>query len=293
MPIRHALLALLVVAIWGFNFTIIKMSVIAMPPMLAAALRFTFTAFPVILFIKPPKTSWWLIIGFGLSFDFALYALLNFSFHVGMQAGLASVVLQVQAFFTFLLAFLLLGERPRLVQILGGAVAFAGIGVIIFERMEGAAFVPILFTIAAAVAWALANVIARKGGHINPVALTVWGALVGAVPLYGLSFWLEGGLEPLIEVVTHPSWNVAIMIGFLAYPASLLGVIIWNWLLGKHPASVVAPFTLLVPITGLLSGWLMLGERITSLEMVGGALVVAGLGVTLIKRKRPTDLTPT
>ena len=150
MPIRHILLALLVVAIWGFNFVVIKLSVEALPPILAAALRFCAAAFPAVLFVRPPKAPAWIVIGFGLSFGFALYAFLNLSIAWGMPAGLSSLVLQTQAFFTMALAFFLLGERPRRVQLLGAAIAFAGIAVIGVKRLADALLLPLGMTLLAA-----------------------------------------------------------------------------------------------------------------------------------------------
>ncbi|RYE54791.1 MAG: hypothetical protein EOP18_06935, partial [Rhizobiaceae bacterium] len=158
MPIRHILLALLVVAIWGFNFVVIKLSVEALPPILAAALRFSAAAFPAILFVRPPKAPAWIVIAFGLSFGFALYAFLNLSIAWGMPAGLSSLVLQTQAFFTMAMAFVLLGERPSRFQVIGAGIAFLGIGVIAVEHIEGAGFVPLLMVLLAALAWGLANV---------------------------------------------------------------------------------------------------------------------------------------
>ena len=284
MPIRHILLALLVVAIWGFNFVVIKLSVEALPPILAAALRFCAAAFPAVLFVRPPKVSAWIVIGFGLSFGFALYAFLNLSIAWGMPAGLSSLVLQTQAFFTMAMAFALLGERPSKFQIIGAGIAFLGIGVIAVERIEGAGFVPLLMVLLAALAWGLANVLTKKAGKVNAIAFTVWGSLAAPLPLFALSFITEGG-DTILAALAGFSWSDAALIAFLAYPATLLGGGIWSWLLGRHPASVVAPFTLLVPITGLLSGYLVLGETITGIEIVGGLLVIAGLVVTLRKSR--------
>ncbi|MBO9588709.1 EamA family transporter [Devosia sp.] len=284
MPIRHILLALLVVAIWGFNFVVIKLSVEALPPILAAALRFSAAAFPAILFVKPPKAPAWLVIAFGLSFGFALYAFLNLSIAWGMPAGLSSLVLQTQAFFTMAMAFVLLGERPSKFQVIGAGIAFLGIGVIAFERIEGAGFVPLLMVLLAALAWGLANVLTKKAGKVNAIAFTVWGSLAAPLPLFALSFATEGS-DAISAAFAGFSWSDAALIAFLAYPATLLGGGIWSWLLGRHPASVVAPFTLLVPITGLLSGYLVLGETITAIEIVGGMLVITGLVVTLRKSK--------
>ncbi len=285
MPIRHVLLALLVVAIWGFNFVVIKLSVEALPPVLAAALRFAAAAFPALLFVRPPRTKWWLVVGFGLSFGFALYACLNLSIAWGMPAGLASLVLQTQAFFTMAMAFVLLGERPSRFQVIGAAIAFAGIAVIGAEHFGGAGPVPLLMTLLAAVAWGLANVLTKKAGRMIAVAFTVWGSLAAPLPLLALSLMTEGWPE-ISAAISHFSWADAGLVAFLAYPATLLGGGIWSWLLGRHPASVVAPFTLLVPITGLASGYLVLGERVTGVEVLGGLLVIAGLIVTLQRTRK-------
>lgn len=283
MPIRHILLALLVVAIWGFNFVVIKLSVEALPPILAAALRFAAAALPAVFFIRPPKAPFWLVVGYGMAFGFALYGFLNLSLAWGMSAGLSSLVLQTQAFFTMGLAFLLLGERPSRFQVGGALVAFAGIGIIALERMAATALVPLGMTLLAALSWGLANVLTKKAGRVNALAFTVWGALVAPIPLLGLSLLVEGP-HVVLGALQGFTWSDAALIAFLAYPATLLGGGIWSWLLGRHPASVVAPFTLLVPITGLLSGYLVLGEVITLVEVGGAVLVIAGLVITVIRR---------
>ncbi|MDB5615006.1 MAG: EamA family transporter [Devosia sp.] len=283
MPIRHVLLALLVVAIWGFNFVVIKLSVEALPPILAAALRFAAAAFPAVLFVRPPKAPFWLVVGYGLAFGFALYGFLNLSIAWGMSAGLSSLVLQTQAFFTMALAFVMLGERPTRFQVIGALVAFAGIGVIAVERMAATALLPLGMTLLAALSWGLANVLTKKAGRVNALAFTVWGALVVPLPLLGLSLFIEGP-EVIWAALSEFSWSDAGLIAFLAYPATLLGGAIWSWLLGRHPTTVVAPFTLLVPITGLLSGYLVLGEVITPIEIGGALLVIAGLVVTVLRR---------
>lgn len=286
MPLRHVLLALLVVAIWGFNFVVIKLSVEALPPILAAALRFCAAAIPAIFFIRPPRAPWPLVVGFGLALGFALYGFLNLSIAWGMSAGLSSLVLQTQAFFTMALAFVLLGERPNRFQVVGALVAFAGIGVIALERMAATALLPLGMTLLAALSWGLANVLTKKAGKVNALAFTVWGSLVAPLPLLGLSLLVEGS-QTVAAAMAGFGWQEAGLIAFLAYPATLLGGAIWNWLLGHHPASVVAPFTLLVPITGLLSGYLVLGETITPVEIGGAVLVIAGLVVTVMRRPIP------
>lgn len=283
MPLRHVLLAVLVVSIWGVNFAVMKMSVTALPPILAAALRFALAAFPAVLIVPMPRVNWSRIILFGLFFGFGLYSFLNFALFTGMSAGLTSVVLQVQAFFTMGFAFLLLGERPRRIQILGAGIALLGIFVIASERLEGSGLVSLLLVVAAAMCWGIANIISKRTRGADPVALTVWGALVATVPLFALSFAVEGietGWNAILSA-DLTTWGV---IAFLAYPATLLTLGIWNWLLRQHPASTVAPFSLLVPVTGPLFGWLLLGESVSVLEWAGGVLVVAGLVIPLMRR---------
>ncbi|QQR36694.1 EamA family transporter [Devosia oryziradicis] len=287
MPVRHILLALLVVAIWGFNFVIIKLSVEALPPILAAGLRFVAAALPAVFFIRPPKAPWWLVVGFGLSLGFALYGFLNLALAWGMSAGLSSLVLQTQAFFTMALAFMLLGERPSRFQVVGALVAFAGIGVIAIERLAATALLPLGMTLMAALSWGLANVLTKMAGRVNALAFTVWGSLAAPVPLIALSLLVEGP-DVVLDALAGFGWRDAGLIAFLAYPATLLGGGIWSWLLGRHPASTVAPFTLLVPITGLLSGYLVLGETITPIEIGGAVLVISGLLVT-VWRGRPAE----
>lgn len=285
MPLRHIFLALLVVAIWGFNFVVIKLSVEAFPPILAAALRFAAAAFPAVLFVRPPKAPAVLVIGFGLTFGVALYGFLNLGLAWGMPAGLSSLVLQTQAFFTMVMAFLLLGERPSRYQVIGAAIAFAGIGVIASERLEVTNLLPLGLVLLAALSWGLANVLTKKAGKVNAIAFTVWGVLAAPLPLLALSLATEGW-PAIASALAGFSWTDAGLIAFLAYPATLLGGGIWSWLLGRHPASVVAPFTLLVPITGLASGYLVLGETITLLEVCGAGLVIAGLIVTLRRARK-------
>lgn len=290
MPLKHILLTLLVVAIWGFNFVPIKLSVEAMPPLLAAGLRFALAAFPAILFVKFPRTHWLFVAGFGLSFGVGLYVFLNFALANGMPAGLGSVVLQVQAFFTMLIAFAVLGERPRPVQLVGAAIAFGGIALIGWERFEGATFLPFVLTLGAALSWGSANVISKSAGPVNSLGLAAWGSVFATIPLIGMSLVIDGP-EPLVAMFVSPSlWDWS-LIAFIAYPATLFALATWSHLLSQHPASTVAPFTLLVPITGLGSGWLLLGETISPVEIAGGALVVAGIGVTVIRRRQAAQRT--
>ncbi|GHA24608.1 hypothetical protein GCM10007989_20340 [Devosia pacifica] len=285
MPVRDILLALVVVTIWGLNFTVIKLSVNEMPPILVAALRFFFAAFPAVLFVPRTVAPWRLVFSYGLLMGFALYALLNLSIYLGMPASLSSLVLQVQSIFTILLAFLVFNERPRRIQLLGITVALAGIVIIGNAHWQQTSIIPFLILILAAMAWGGANIVSKRAGAINMIAFTVWGNLIAAPMLFCLSLVIDGP-SAVWQALTNPNWQSAGLIAFLAYPATLMGFAIWSGLLQRHPTTSVAPFTLLVPVTGILGGVLILGESFAVADILGGVFVLAGLALIVVRLKR-------
>ncbi|WP_158541572.1 EamA family transporter [Pelagibacterium lacus] len=292
MPLREVLIALVVVAIWGFNFTVIKLSIDELPPLLVAALRFFFAAVPAIFFVPRPRAPWLLVAAYGLTMATALYALLNLALALGMSASLASLTLQMQVMFTIPIAFFMFGEVPRRLQLVGGAVAFGGIGVIALGQGVGAELVPLGIVMVAALFWGIANNLSKRAGAIPMLPFTVWGNFIGAIPLLLLSFTFEGG-PALLSHFTPPSLSAVMLIAFLAYPATLFGFAIWSWLLSRHSAASVAPFTLLVPVAGISSGVLILGEPIHAMDVAGGVLIFIGLVLSVIRIKpRQVPLNP-
>lgn len=280
MSPRDILLALCVVTVWGLNFVAIRWGVDEVPPLLLTALRYLFAAVPAVFFVKPPKVGLRLLVGYGMAIGFAQFGLLFFAIKLGMPAGLGSLVMQLQAFFTIGLAVLFLGERPAASQLVGAAVALAGIGVIGAERLDGAALLPLLMTIAAAFFWGVGNIATKQAGKVDMLAFVVWSALVPPIPLLACSLLIEGpGAIP--EAIAQLSWRGAGSLAFIAYASTLFGYGLWSLLLSKYPANMVAPFSLLVPIAGIGSAALLLGERISGLEIAGSALVFAGLLVNV------------
>ena len=276
MPITHLLLALAVVFVWGTNFVVIRLGLDAFAPYTFAALRYTFSFLPFIFFIPRPAMTWGKLALFGVMIGVGQFGLLFTAIKFGMPAGLASVVIQLQVFFTIGLAVLFLGERPSGSQLVGALVAFAGIGVIAVERMGGAALWPFLMTIAAAVCWGVANLLTKKAGRIDMLGFVVWSSLAPPIPLYVLSLIFEGpGAVPLaLSQITLVGIGSLLFIGWVS---TLFGYGAWSVLLGRYPASTVAPFALLVPVAGIGGATLILGERITGLELAGSLLVLVGL----------------
>lgn len=280
MPLRDILLALAVATVWGLSFIAIRWGVDEVSPLLLTALRYTFAALPAVFFIRPPKADWRIVVAYGFAIGVGQFGLLFLAIKLGMPAGLSSLVIQLQVFFTIGLAFLLFGERPTVSQIAGALIAFAGIGVIAIERLDGAALLPLVLTIVAAVCWGLGNTAGKKAGRVDMLSFVTWSALVPPIPLVLAAIALDGpGI--FADAFAHITWRGIGSIAFMSYAATLFGFGVWAWLLSRYPASQVTPFALFIPVVGIVSGALLLGEHITMLEVLGGAFVLVGLIVNV------------
>jgi len=276
MSPRDLILALFVVTVWGLSFIAIRWGVDEVAPLLMTALRYTFAALPAVFFARRPNVPWRVLILYGFAIGVGQFGLLFVAVKLGMPPGLGSLVVQLQVFFTMGLAVAFLGERPKPVQWLGALVAFAGIGVIGIERLEGAALIPLLMTVAAALCWGIGNTVTKRAGRIDMLGFVVWSSLVPPLPLFALSLVLEGpGAVP--AALQNITWLGGGSLLFMAWCATLFGYGTWSVLLARYPAGIVAPFALLVPISGIGAAALLLGEMISGLEVAGSVLVFAGL----------------
>lgn len=275
MSVRHILLALLVVVLLGFSFIAIRWGVDEVPPLTLTALRYLAAAVPAVFFVPRPQVRLPILLGYGLAIGVGQFGLLFVAIKLGMPAGLSSLVIQLQVFFTIFLAFYLFGERPKPVQVAGALVAFAGIGVIGLARLDGAALLPLLLTIVAAVCWGLGNMASKAAGRIDMLGFVVWSSLVPPIPLLVGSYLLDGpaAFTAILDMSPRAIGSVA----FMAWGATLLGFGLWAMLLSRYPANLVAPFALLIPVAGIGSAALLLGETVSGLEIAGSLLVFAGL----------------
>lgn len=291
MPLRDIALALSIMVVWGVNFVAIRWGVNEVPPVLLTSLRYVVAAVPAVFFVRRPQVALGILVGYGFAVGVGQFGLLFAAIKYGMPAGLASLVIQLQAFFTIGLAVMFLGERPQGLQLVGALVAFAGIGVIALERLGGAAVWPFIMTIGAAACWGVANLLTKKAGRIDMLGFVVWSSLVPPIPLYLLSLIFDGPGAVSLALSQITLWGIGSLL-FIGWISTVFGYGAWSMLLGRHPASTVAPFTLLVPIAGIGSAALLLGERITGLELVGSVLVFLGLllnvfGPRLMRRAAP------
>lgn len=276
MPPRDILLAIIVAGIWGLNFVAAHWAVAEMPPLLVAGLRYVIAVLPAIFLVKRPRVALSILVGYGLFVGAGQFGLLFSAIKLGMPAGLASMVVQIQVFLSIGLAVLFLGERPSRSTLIGALIAFGGIGVIAVERLEGAALLPLLLTLAAAASWGLANLITKKAGRIDMLAFVVWSSLIPPIPLFALSLMLDGPGAWSVGLTNLTLLGIGSLL-FIGWAGTIVGYGGWSMLLSRHPASTVAPFALLVPVTGILASAALLGETISGLEALGAVLVFLGL----------------
>lgn len=286
MPASHLLLAIAVVAVWGSNFVVIKWGLAELPPFLFATLRFALSAFPLLLFVRRPAVPWRTLAAFGLLLGPGQFGLLFLAMRADIAPGLASLAIQVQVFFTIGLAMLLGGERPRPLQYAALLVALAGMAVIAAHAqargpgVQTTAF-GLALVLAAALAWAGANMVAKSAGRVDMLGFMVWSSACAAPALAAISLAVEGpaAVAAGLRGAGLAAWSA---VAWQALGNTLFGYGAWNWLLARHPAATVAPTSLLVPVFGMAAAAALLGEAMPVWKLAATALVVGGLALNAV-----------
>lgn len=288
---RDLAAALAVVMIWGVNFVVMKFALRDFTPFQLGAARYVFAVLPLVLLIRWPNVAWKWVVGYGLLQGVGQFGILFFALKVGMTAALASVLQQTQVFWTALFGFVLLHERASRPLQVGMVLAALGLTCFAFNYVSpsaGAASATtalgFVLTLCAAAMWAMSNIVARRVqqtySDYSPLAFVVWSSLVAVLPFAALS-WIfdpEASRWHWMEARTS-SW---LAVAYLGWVATILGYSLWTSLLKRHPANRVAPFSLGVPVVGLATGMLVLGEAVTPWQWAGTALLVAALGCVML-----------
>ncbi|MEO6018569.1 MAG: EamA family transporter [Polaromonas sp.] len=292
---RDLAAALAVVILWGVNFVVMKFALRDFSPFQLGAARFVFAVLPLALFIRPPRIHWKWVVLYGLFQGVGQFGILFIALKVGMTAALASVLLQTQVFFTALFGFVLLKERANRPLQAGMVLAALGLGCFALNylvpagqtsaSLAGATTVAgFVLTLCSASMWAMSNIVARRVqqnyADYSPITFVVWSSSVAVVPFMALSLVFDA---PVIRWqwldARASSW---LAVAYLGWVATILGYSLWTGLLKRHPANRVAPFSLGVPVVGLTTGMLVLGEVITPWQWAGIVLVVGALGCVML-----------
>jgi O-acetylserine/cysteine efflux transporter len=300
LSFRDAALALAVVFVWGTNFVVIRIGLDALPPLLFAALRFTLVLLPAIFFLPRPNVSWGNLAAYGLAVGVGQFGLLYIAMNGMISPGLASLVVQMQVFFTIAISMARDGERLKPHQMLAFAMALAGMGVIAAHNGSrnghSATMAGLALTLAAAMGWAISNQAARQAGkaapNLNVLAYVVWASLFSAPPLYLMSLWHEGwpAIASSLSHTTPAIWGVVL---WQSVGNTMFGYGCWAYLLARYPAATISPMSLLVPVFGFAASALWLGEPMQSWKIAAALLVMGGLAINLLWPKpKPVPTAP-
>ena len=279
-PLRHVLLALAVVAVWGTNFVVIKLALTQLPPLLFAALRFLFAALPAALLIPRPQAAWRNLAAYGLLIGVGEFGLLYLAVGSHISPGLASLVIQTQVFFTIGLSMASLGERVQPMQWWALALAVGGILMIALHTDATTTPAGLLMVLGSALCWAGGNMVGKQAGRVDMLGYMVWSSLFAVPPLLLLSLLFEGPAV-IVAGLQHAgpgAWGAVL---WQSVGNTLFGYAAWGWLLARHPATSIAPMSLAVPVFGLTASSLWLGEALPAWKLEAAALVMAGLALNV------------
>jgi len=281
LPLRHFLLALAVVAVWGTNFVVIKLALGALPPLLFAALRFGLVLLPAVFFFARPAVPPGNLALYGLLIGVGQFGVLYVAMNGHISPGLASLVIQVQVFFTIGLSIRLAGERVRMFQWFALLLASAGIAIIVLHTDGSTTPLGLLLVLVAAFSWAGGNIAAKQGAPANILAYVVWSSAFAVPPLIALSLFFEGreAISAALGAADAATWAA---VAWQAWGNSLFGYAAWGWLLARHPAATITPMALLVPVFGMGGAALMLDETLPPWKLAAATLVMAGLALNLL-----------
>ncbi|MFG6412520.1 EamA family transporter [Roseateles sp. DC23W] len=280
LPLRHLLLALAVVAIWGSNFVVIKYALHTLPPLTLAVLRFALALLPACFFLRRPAVGWRNLAGYGVLIGVGQFGMLYLAMRSQISPGLASLVVQTQVFFTLLLAVRIRKEQVLGAQWLGLALAAGGVGVIVAHTDGSTTALGIVMVLVAAFSWACANLLTQRAGRIDMLAYVVWSSAFAVPPLLVLALLIDGPQQMAAGVAASDlgTWGAVL---WQALGNTLFGYGAWSWLLARHPAGRIVPMALLVPVFGMGSASLLLGEPLPGWKLTAAALVLAGLAINL------------
>lgn len=279
MDWRDLLLILVVTVMWGSNYSVIDISLDGIDPFMLTALRFTFCAFPLVFFVPKPKNiSASTLALYGLLFGVGMCWLMNYGMFLGVSAGVTSLLLQFSAFFTVIWGVMLFGEKMSAIQVAGILLALVGLMFIIHMTESHDQSQGLFLILLAAFCWSLCNVLIKKSKVVDIFSFVVWSSLYAIAPLYLMTYWVKGA-EPFEALLTDLNTSVLLSILFQAYVATIFGYWAWNRLIRKYPASQVAPLSVIVPVSGILTSWYVLDEPIEGVKLFALVLTVLGIAI--------------
>ncbi|KAB0507168.1 MULTISPECIES: EamA family transporter [Pseudomonadaceae] len=287
MQKKHLVLAILVTLVWGVNFPITKLGLRSIDPFVLTGIRFALAAIPLVFFIKRPAIKFSYVAAYGFIFGLGMWGVINYGIQVGVSPGIASLIIQLSVFFTMGWGALLFKEKLRGAQFLGALLALVGLAGIISTQQGEHAILGVLLIVLSAVAWSIGNVIIKKSGVKEIFSFMVWASLFPPIPLFFIA-WLMQGAAPFENLQSSLDLTAVLSIIFQVYLATHFAYWGWNSLLKLYPVSTVAPLSLLIPVFGIGSSMLIIGEHISTPNLISIAIIILGLAVGLYRKSPGT-----
>ncbi|WP_375724034.1 EamA family transporter [Arcobacter sp. KX21116] len=280
MNLKSISFALIVVLIWGVNFSVIKFGLEELPPILFSSLRFFIVAIPAVFFIPFPKTSIWNVLGVGVFLGVLKFSFLFIAMKEDASAGISSLLLQAQVIFTIILSMIIFKEKITIAQSIGMLIALIGFGFFFFTVDTNITLLGIVLILCASIFWSVSNVIMKQIKDVNLLHFMVWVSLIPPLPLFILSYFYESH-EPL-TLLLNSSVKTWVSVAYTGYISTLVAFAIWGWLLKNYNSAVVTPFALVIPVVGIISSNILLNEQLNHIETLGAILILFGLFISVL-----------
>jgi O-acetylserine/cysteine efflux transporter len=281
---KDLLLAILVAAIWGANYSVIEMGLASLDPFLLTALRFTLCALPMCFFIKKPEIKIKYVALYGVIFGVGLWGIANLAMFVGLPAGIASLLLQFSAFFTIILSIIFFQEKIKTIQYIGMILAILGLVFIVYQSHGEFPLQGVALIIIAAFSWSICNIIVKKHKPTQMMSFIIWSSIFSALPLFIITYIIKGS-APFLNLGNSLTIKAIFSLCFQAYVTTLFGYWVWNMLMKKYTASSVAPISLLIPIFGLITSHFMFNEIINLDKIISATLIIIGIMILIYGAK--------
>lgn len=288
MKRNDLLLAIAVMAIWGFNFSMIKMGVTNVHPLLATAARFALAVMPAIFFIARPNVQWRYLVSYGLVFGVGIWGMASWSITAGLSSGISSVLLSTNVIIGMIVGVWVFKEQASTRKITGAVLAMVALLVLVMSTTGNVTLAGVVLIMIAACSWTLMGVIVKASKTTQAFAFNVWGMLFAPIPLVLFATALHGE-QILWSALDNWDWSTTVAVLFQAYPTTLFGYWVWNRTLIKYPLSTAAPLTLLVPVFALISGYFMYDEMLSVAQVVASGLFLVGIGLIVKPAKAKVE----
>jgi O-acetylserine/cysteine efflux transporter len=279
---KHVAAFVFVMAIWGFNFAVVKTGLLTFPPIFMTALRFMLVAAVLVPFVKVPRGQFRGVLLVSVTLGFLHFSLM-FTGLSGIDASTAAIAIQLQVPFAALLAAIVFKDTLGWRRALGMAIAFCGVAVIAGEPRMAGSYVSLAFVVSAAMIFAISNIVVKKLEALDGWTIAGWMSFFAVPQLLAASFLLEEGQWQAVNSADWLAWGCIV---YNAIVVMVIGYGIWYRLLKRYEVNTAMPFTLLVPLFGVLTAVLVLGEELSTGLFVGGALTIVGVGIVILRRPK-------